>query len=71
MGNLQSLNIRNQGSNLGKSQKKGFQIRALKNEEILGVVPIKVPVAQRQSVYNTVVSHNDSQESEMKMVIAS
>ena len=52
-------------------KKKGFQIRALKNEEILGVVPIKVPVAQRQSVYNTVVSHYDSQESEMKMVIAS
>jgi hypothetical protein len=29
------------GSNLDKSQKKGFEIRAIKNEEILGVVPKK------------------------------
>jgi hypothetical protein len=41
VGNLQSSKIRNQGSNLDKSEKKGFQIRALKNKEILGVVPIK------------------------------
>jgi hypothetical protein len=43
------------GSNLDKSQKKGFEIRALKRKKYLGVVPLKVPVAQRQSVYNTVV----------------
>jgi hypothetical protein len=41
VGNLQSSNVRNQGSNLDKSQKKGFKERTKKNKEILGVVPIK------------------------------
>ena len=45
----------NTGSNLEKSQKKGFEIRALKRKKKLGVVPKKPPVAQRQSVYNTVI----------------
>ena len=63
--------MRTWGSNLDKFQKKGFQTRAIKRKKYLGVVPLKVPVAQRQSVYNTVVYHLDSQESELKMVIAS
>ena len=56
---------------LTSPKKKGFEMRALKIKKYLGVVPLKVPVAQRQSVYNTVVYHLDSQESELKMVIAS
>jgi hypothetical protein len=52
---LLSYIIENMGSNLDKFQKKGFEIRALKRKKKLGVVPLKVPVAQRQSVYNTVV----------------
>jgi hypothetical protein len=52
---LLSYTNENMGSNLNKSQKKGFEIRALKRKKKLGVVPKKPPVAQRQSVYNTVV----------------
>ena len=63
--------MRTWGSNLDKFQKKGFQTIAIKRKKYSGVVPLKVPVAQRQSVYNTVVYHLDSQESELKMVIAS
>jgi len=52
---LLSYTNENMGSNLDKSQKKGFEIRALKRKKKLGVVPKKPPVAQRQSVYNTVI----------------
>jgi hypothetical protein len=38
---INSYTNENMGSNLDKSQKKGFQIRALKKEEKLGVVPTK------------------------------
>ena len=52
---INSFTNENMGSNLDKSQKKGFKHKTQKLCRSLGVVPIKVPVAQRQSVYNTVI----------------
>ena len=52
---LLSYTNENMGSNLKKSQKKRLWNKSIKKKKYLGVVPLKVPVAQRQSVYNTVV----------------
>jgi len=68
---LLSYTIENMGSNLDKSQKKGFEIRALKRKKKLGVVPKKTSCSSAaERLQHRHLPNKICKSPNLKMVIA-